>query len=623
MTLRRISTFSRAKAPSQAETLGFTPTVDLLNQLPQQHRPVSAVVRGARKKKRVTALWAPRAGGEGALLAARQREKIEAVEARIDLTEDSGRLLIVLVGLPARGKSIVAEKLERFLAWRGWRTQAFSAGARRRAKLGAGSASFFAAKSDQAGAREQVAKLVLEEALAFFDSGGEIAILDASNCTLARRRSQAEAVAAHGAASGKQIALVCVECIVETPTLLLQNMLAKVRASPDFESTEQTAAMDDLRKRCEIYERTYEGCSEAEGPFIKLWDLGSRCAAYNVYGRMSATILPYILALHLRPRNIYLVSVPADAQGPKGKAAKELCARLGLWASRLDEPLHVICSTDATATEVASAVAQVSPGSDIKRRWALSPSDLGAAASLTSDTERAGSAGENTHDLVRRLEPIVLGIERSLKPVLVVSHQAPCRLLRAYLLGLPLAPSLHDDGTSAEVAALANGATAGSGAPCILALTPMAQKIKLQEQVVPLPCADAAVVLPAGQAAVKPGRSDSFVVKPIQATTSGALGSESDSGLSQLGRNLLFPPAAPSALPADAPAELGILEGEPFSRSKSDGALDSLERTSQMSADIDSPVLSDSFVVKTSSPSRRESKPVEGTAAAAVAVRRV
>jgi hypothetical protein len=101
MALRRISTFSRTKA-SPADILGFTPTVDLLNQLPQQERPASAVVRGARKKKkRVTALWAPRAGGEGALLAAKQREKIEAVEARIDLTDDSGRLLIVLVGLPA------------------------------------------------------------------------------------------------------------------------------------------------------------------------------------------------------------------------------------------------------------------------------------------------------------------------------------------------------------------------------------------------------------------------------------------------------------------------------------------------------------------------------------------
>lgn len=103
MALRRISTFSRKKA-SPADTLGFTPTVDLLNQLPQQEQPASAVVRGLhrKKKKRVTALWAPRAGGEGALLAAKQREKIEAVEARIDLTEDSGRLLIVLVGLPAR-----------------------------------------------------------------------------------------------------------------------------------------------------------------------------------------------------------------------------------------------------------------------------------------------------------------------------------------------------------------------------------------------------------------------------------------------------------------------------------------------------------------------------------------
>ena len=43
---------------------------------------------------------------------------------------------------------------------------------------------------------------------------------------------------------------------------------------------------------------------------------------------------------------------------------------------------------------------------------------------------------------MRRLEPIVLGLERALKPVVIVAHQAPCRALRAYLLGLPLAPSL-------------------------------------------------------------------------------------------------------------------------------------------------------------------------------------
>ena len=259
--------------------------------------------------------------------------------------------------------------------------------------------------------------------------------------------------------------------------------------------------------------------------------------------------------------------------------------------------------------QVAAAVASKNSHSDTKRRWALSPSDLGAAAPLASDTERAGSAKENVHDLVRRLEPIVLGLERSLKPVLVVSHQAPCRLLRAYLLGLPLAPSLHDDGSCAEVAALADGATAGSGAPCILALTPMINKIKLQEQVVPLPRADAAAVAPASQAAAKGNH----------AAPSGA--SDSESTISQLGRDLLFPPTASSALPADAPAELGIPEDEPFGRSKSEGALEALDRSSHSkskSSDSTASLLSDSFVNKSSSPNRRESKPVETTVAAAV-----
>ena len=255
--------------------------------------------------------------------------------------------------------------------------------------------------------------------------------------------------------------------------------------------------------------------------------------------------------------------------------------------------------------QVAAAVASKNSHSDTKRRWALSPSDLGAAAPLASDTERAGSAKENVHDLVRRLEPIVLGLERSLKPVLVVSHQAPCRLLRAYLLGLPLAPSLHDDGSCAEVAALADGATAGSGAPCILALTPMINKIKLQEQVVPLPRADAAAVAPASQAEakVKSGTSDS------------------ESTISQLGRDLLFPPTASSALPADAPAEFGIPEDEPFGRSKSEGELEALGRSpnsKSKSSDSTASLLSESFVNKSSSPSRRESKPIETTVTAAV-----
>ena len=70
--------------------------------------------------------------------------------------------------------------------------------------------------------------------------------------------------------------------------------------------------------------------------------------------------------------------------------------------------------------------------------------------------------------------------------MLIVAHQAPCRLLRAYLLGLPLAPSLYDDGSSAEVAALADGAKTADGSPCLLALSPLEREIRLKEEVVPL-----------------------------------------------------------------------------------------------------------------------------------------
>ena len=54
------------------------------------------------------------------------------VASRARLTGDAEKLLIVMVGLPARGKSLVSNRVCGFLSWRGWRTQHFSVGARRR-----------------------------------------------------------------------------------------------------------------------------------------------------------------------------------------------------------------------------------------------------------------------------------------------------------------------------------------------------------------------------------------------------------------------------------------------------------------------------------------------------------
>ena len=50
----------------------------------------------------------------------------EAVLAKLatrsSLTPDSGKLILAMVGLPARGKSFICHKLRSFLSWYGFKT---------------------------------------------------------------------------------------------------------------------------------------------------------------------------------------------------------------------------------------------------------------------------------------------------------------------------------------------------------------------------------------------------------------------------------------------------------------------------------------------------------------------
>ncbi len=115
-----------------SRSLGFASTQELLDALPQQvpsRQPVKS--KRGRRQPASRLYWVPRAGGDEALIAQRGREKQPEIEARAALTRDSGRLFIVLVGLPARGKSTIGDKLERFLNWRGWRTRYAAPTARR------------------------------------------------------------------------------------------------------------------------------------------------------------------------------------------------------------------------------------------------------------------------------------------------------------------------------------------------------------------------------------------------------------------------------------------------------------------------------------------------------------
>ena len=122
---------------------------------------------------------------------------------RLRLTRQRGMTVFIMVGLPARGKSFISKKLERFLSWRGETVRIFNVGERRRKHASAQDASFFS--KENLAVREDIAQGVLYEMvewLRFGDVSGRssaplssngladpsrrFAIFDATNSVIAR-----------------------------------------------------------------------------------------------------------------------------------------------------------------------------------------------------------------------------------------------------------------------------------------------------------------------------------------------------------------------------------------------------------------------------------------------------
>jgi hypothetical protein len=263
------------------------------------------------------------------------------LQQRGRLTKNSTRLVIVLVGLPARGKSFVARKLLSFLEWHGCLCEIFNVGRYRRvASGGACDANFFAADNADASAmRERVAELALRDMLRWIDGEEEvdideegkqssnssgrsvnskssnasfhehrdrIAIFDATNSTDKRRRWVLEECTNPSKRPGKPTGVVFVESICDDEELLVENFRFKVSNSPDYKDMDQGEAIQDLRKRVKKYEEQYETITDDSLSYIKIFNLSTKLLVNHIYGRMSKVIVPALMAWNIGTRPIFL-----------------------------------------------------------------------------------------------------------------------------------------------------------------------------------------------------------------------------------------------------------------------------------------------------------------------------
>ncbi|KAG7363359.1 6-phosphofructo-2-kinase-domain containing protein [Nitzschia inconspicua] len=268
---------------------------------------------------------------------------INRLEARRRLTKNSTRLVICLVGLPARGKSFVARKLLNFLEWYGCQCKIFNVGKYRRKayaevstreskdgkKSGACDADFFDSSNKEAAAlREQVAEIALRDMLKWIDNEHDddydpdasihsfstvnvghqdrIAIFDATNSTDKRRRWVLEECTDPAKRPGKPTGVVFVESICDDQELLDENFRFKVTNSPDYAGVSEEEAMADLRNRVKKYEDQYETITDDSLSYIKIFNLSTKLLVNHIYGRMSKVIVPALMAWNIGSRPIFL-----------------------------------------------------------------------------------------------------------------------------------------------------------------------------------------------------------------------------------------------------------------------------------------------------------------------------
>uniref|UniRef100_A0A8C8F2U1 6-phosphofructo-2-kinase domain-containing protein n=1 Tax=Oncorhynchus tshawytscha TaxID=74940 RepID=A0A8C8F2U1_ONCTS len=349
--------------------------------------------------------------------------------------------MIVMVGLPARGKTYISKKLTRYLNWIGVPTKVFNVGQYRRdATQSYKSYEFFRPDNQEAmKIRKACAIAALKDVCAYFmQEQGQVAVFDATNTTIERR----EVI----------LSFLCVY-------LAVCASLSQVKlSSPDYAGCDKEDAVADFLKRIECYKVTYISLNDEKDrslSYIKIFNVGSRYLVNRVQDHIQSRIVYYLMNIHVAPRFIYLTRHGESELNLVGRIGGDsgLSPRGNKFASALGGYIRSQCIRDLKVwTSHMKRTIQTAEGLGVPyEQWkALNEIDAGVCEEMTYEEIQDHypeefalrdqnkyryryPKGESYEDLVQRLEPVIMELERQ-ENVLVVCHQAVMRCLLAYFL---------------------------------------------------------------------------------------------------------------------------------------------------------------------------------------------
>ncbi|XP_069799081.1 6-phosphofructo-2-kinase/fructose-2,6-bisphosphatase 1 isoform X1 [Dendropsophus ebraccatus] len=363
--------------------------------------------------------------------------------------------MIIMVGLPARGKTYISKKLTRYLNWIGTPTKVFNVGQyRREAVQTYKNYEFFRPDNQEAmKIRKQCALNALRDVNIFLTrEEGQVAVFDATNTTRERRSMILQFAKERG------FKVFFIESICDDPDIIAENITQVKLSSPDYKDCDREKVVEDFLKRIECYQLSYEPLHDdldSDLSYIKIFNVGSRYLVNRVQDHVQSRTVYYLMNIHVTPRSIYLsrhgesdLNVMGRIGGDSGLSprGKQYAHALGNFVrSQKISDLKVWTSHMKRTIQTAEAL------SVPYEQWkALNEIDAGVCEEMTyeeiqdhfpeefalrdQDKYRYRyPKGESYEDLVQRLEPVIMELERQ-ENVLVICHQAVMRCLLAYFL---------------------------------------------------------------------------------------------------------------------------------------------------------------------------------------------
>ncbi|KAJ8302352.1 hypothetical protein KUTeg_021339 [Tegillarca granosa] len=332
--------------------------------------------------------------------------------------------VISMVGLPARGKTYMSKKLSRYLNWIGVRTRAFNVGEYRRAATNQyRNHDFF--RKDNVEAQEirnKCALMAVEDACNFLKNGGEVAVLDATNTTRERRKLLVE--------------------IIHKKNNFRLFFEVKV-CSPDYTGMDKNEAVKDFLQRVDHYKDGYEELNhnhDKDLSFIQIFNQGERFLVHKLAGHLQSRVVYYLMNIHVLPRTIYLTRHGESEMNLQGRIGgdSELSNRgreisnLKVWTSELKRTKQTSVHIDApiehwkALNEIDAGICEEMTYEEIQEKY---PQEF--ALRDQDKFHYRYPSGESYQDLVARLEPVIMELERQ-ENVMVICHQAVLRCLLAY-----------------------------------------------------------------------------------------------------------------------------------------------------------------------------------------------